>query len=325
MVNDSDNFLVWTPTINYVSNKIQENRQLLFIIAPFIKLDALRSLLDQCEDVSALKVIVRWDGSDIINNVSDLEIYEELTRLEIPLYHHPLIHLKILVFNQNWAFHTSGNITRKGLGLANKSNVEIGAQIRLTTTDWIELYRLLEDATRIDDRLYQIACRYREDNSNRTETTPLLVLHSADEKEFSKLSLPAIQSPIDLYKIYQNPERFIDESDTYAAFVHDILLYDIPLNLDSGDFFYRLGESFKDHVFIRAISAFIENEGSVRFGKVNAWITEHCSDKPVPYRSELKLTTNKLYDWLGYFYDEVSWSIPGNHSQVIHWTRQEKT
>jgi len=319
MGNDSDNFLVWTPTINYVSNKIQENKQLLFIIAPFIKLDALRSLLDQCEDVSALKVIVRWDGSDIINNVSDLEIYEELTRLGIPLYRHPSIHLKILVFNQNWAFHTSGNITKKGLGLTSKSNVEIGAQIRLTANDWIELYSLLEDAIHIDNRLYQVACNYRDNNSSTTDTTPPLILNSADNKTFSMLSLPAIQSPIDLYQIYRNPERFIDESDTYPAYVHDIQLYDVALDLNSDEFYTRLRTNFTNHPFIQATSMFIRNEGSVRFGRVNSWLTEHCSDKPAPYRSDLKLTTNKLYDWLAYFYDEISWNIPGDHSQVIYW------
>ncbi len=258
MVNDNDNFLVWTPTINYVSKKIQENKQLLFIIAPFIKLDALQSLLEHCEDVSALKVIVRWDGSDIANRVSDLEIYEELTRRGVPLYRHPSIHLKVLVFNQNWAFHTSGNITKKGLGLASKSNVEIGAQIRLTAKDWIELYRLLEDATRIDDRLYEIASRYRDGNAITTHTTPPLVLDSANDKQFSKLSLPAMQSPIDLYKIYQNPERYINEPDTYAAFVHDMLLYDIPLNLNSENFYSKLGKNFKDHPFINKMPLTIQ-------------------------------------------------------------------
>ena len=321
MVNDSDNFLVWTPTINYVSNKIKENKQLLFIIAPFIKLDALRSLLDHCEDVSALKVIVRWDGSDIANKVSDLEIYEELTRRGVPLYRHPSIHLKVLVFNQNWAFHTRGNITKKGLGLASNSNVEIGAQIRLTTNDWIELYSLLEDAVHIDDRLYEVACRYRDNNSSTTDTTPPLVLDSSDNKEFSMLSLPAIQSPCDLYQIYRNPEQFIDESDTYAAFVHDIHLYGVPPNLNSEDFYSRLGANFKKHSFIQATSTFIRNEGSVRFGRVNSWLAEHCSDKPAPYRSDLKLTTNKLYDWLDYFYDEISWNVPGDRSQVIYWER----
>jgi len=321
MANDNENFLVWTPTISYVANKIKENKQLRFIIAPFIKLDALNSLLDHCEDVSALKVIVRWDGSDIVNGVSDLEIYEELARLGVPLYRHPSIHLKILVFNQNWAFHTSGNITNKGLGLASKSNVEIGAQIRLTTKDWIELYKLLEDATRIDDQLYQIACRYRDETSDATDPLPPLHLELDSQKEFSKLSLPAIQSPVELYKIYKDPELYINEPDTYAAFVHDIVLYDIPLNLNSEDFYSTLGKNFKDHPFTKATSLFIRNEGSLRFGKLNSWITNLCSDKPVPYRWELKSSTNKLYDWLDYFYNEISWNIPGDHSQVIYWTK----
>jgi len=321
MVNDNDNFLVWTPTINYVSKKIQENKQLLFIIAPFIKLDALQSLLEHCEDVSALKVIVRWDGSDIANRVSDLEIYEELTRRGVPLYRHPSIHLKVLVFNQNWAFHTSGNITRKGLGLASNSNIEIGAQIRLTTNDWIELYRLLEDATHIDDRLYEIACRYREDNSSATDPLPPLILNSTDDKEFSKLSLPASQSPEQLYKFYKDPSQYIDETDAYAAFVHDLVLYNLITDFDDDKFFLELAQNFKRHLFIQEIVAFIEQEGSVRFGKMNGWITEQCTDRPTPYRWELKGSTNKLYNWLDYFIEEITWDIPGSHSQVIYWDR----
>ena len=68
----------------------------------------------------------------------------------------------------------------------------------------------------------------------------------------------------------------------------------------------------------------IKNERSARFGQVNEWITELCSDKPTPYRWELKSSTNKLYDWLDYFFDEISWDVPGRHSQVIYWDESNK-
>jgi hypothetical protein len=54
---------------------------------------------------------------------------------------------------------------------------------------------------------------------------------------------------------------------------------------------------------------------------VNDWIYQHCSDVPLPYKWEMKRNTNFLYNWLSYFYDEITWDIPGSHSQVIYWDK----
>jgi hypothetical protein len=320
MTETSENHLVWTPTYDYVAQKIRAEKKLLFVIAPFIKRHALQELLHQCEDHSELQVIVRWSASDIVSGVSDLEIYEDLKARNIPLYRHSSIHLKMLVFNQNWAFHTSGNITQKGLGIGENPNIEVGAQIRLEIKDWIEIQKLLAGATLIDEALYEVARQYREANKSKTDLLPPLRLEAKEDKAFSILSLPAIQSPEKLYQIHQEPEAFRDEADLYSSFVHDIALYNIGNNLNETHFLHQLSQNFKAQSFTEAVVHFIQEKQSVRFGEMNAWITDHCSDKPTPYRWELKVTTNKLYDWLAFFYDEISWEIPGAHSQVLYWS-----
>lgn len=290
------------------------------IVAPFIKRNALRWLLEKCEDTGNLKVVVRWSGSDIVEGVSDLEIYEDLKEKRIPLYFHPNIHLKLLVFNRNWAFHSSGNITSKGLGLGSKSNIEVGAQIRLETKDWIEINKLLEQANRIDDELYEQLCEYRDANRKKATLPPELKLNLPTDKQYSRFSLPAVQSPTELFKIYQNPEAYAEQEDLLSSFIHDIALYEIPNELNESRFFEILSKQFKQHPFIRDVVNYIQNQRSVRFGEMNGWITSKCSDKPTPYRWEVKPSTNKLYDWLAYFYPEITWSIPGKHSQVISWS-----
>ena len=325
MVGDSEkNILVWTPTYKYVATKIKEKKKLLFIIAPFIKREALQKLIEPCEDTSQLKVIVRWDTADIVNQVSDLEIYEDLKEQEIPLYRNSSIHLKMLVFDQNWAFHTSGNITKKGLGLVENPNIEVGAQIRLEDKDWIEIQKLLKNSIRIDEAIYQKFVTYKEDNYKKQDPLPQLKIELDSTKEFSKLSLPAVQSPGKLYEIYQSPEKFKDEEDLYAAFVHDLVLYDVPTGITRDDFFQLLGTNFKRHSFVQKIVGLIKDEGSAAFWQVNGWITELCSDKPTPYRWELKSNTNKLYDWLDYFFEEIHWDVPGKHSQVIYWNKSNQ-
>tara|TARA_B100000315_G_scaffold260324_1_gene320865 strand:- start:2449 stop:3435 length:987 start_codon:yes stop_codon:yes gene_type:complete len=322
--NKEENILVWTPTYEYVAQKIREKKKLQFIIAPFIKREALQQLLNHCEDTSQLKVIVRWDTADVVNQVSDLEIYEDLKGQGIPLYRNHSIHLKMLVFDQNWAFHTSGNITKKGLGLVDNPNIEVGAQIRLEDKDWIEIQKLLESSIRIDEEIYKKFVTYKEDNYKKPDPLPQLEIELDSAKEFSRFSLPAIQSPSKLYEIYQSPEKFKDEEDLYAAFVHDLVLYDVPTGTTQDEFFKKLGENFKTHPFVQKIVNLIEKEGSARFGQVNGWITELCSDRPTPYRCELKSSTNKLYDWLDYFFEEIHWGVPGRHSQVIYYSNQDK-
>ena len=325
MVGDSEkNILVWTPTYEYVATKIQEKKKLQFVIAPFIKREALQKLIEPCEDTSQLKVIVRWDTADIVNQVSDLEIYEDLKEQGIPLYRHSCIHLKMLVFDQNWAFHTSGNITKRGLGLVANPNIEVGAQIRLEAKDWVEIQKLLENSIRIDDEIYKKFVKYKEDNYKKSEPLPQLEIELDSAKEFSKLSLPAIQSPNKLYEIYQSPENFKDVENLYAAFVHDLVLYNVPTSITRDAFFKKLGENFKTHSFIQKIVSHIKEKGSARFGQVNGWITEMCSDKPTPYKWELKSNTNKLYDWLDYFFEEIHWDVPGKHSQVIYWNKSNQ-
>tara|TARA_Y100000588_G_scaffold107970_1_gene118307 strand:- start:9852 stop:10826 length:975 start_codon:yes stop_codon:yes gene_type:complete len=319
LIEEPDNHLVWTPTYDYVAQKIRENKRLELIIAPYIKREALKQLLDECEDLSNLKVIVRWDAQDIIAGVSDIEIYEDLRAKGIPLYRHPSIHLKMLVFNQNWAFHTSGNITQSGLGLRANPNIEVGAQIQLGTKDWIEIHKLLEQAVLIDDELYEKAFEYKEANKSKPDPLPPLDLEPTDDKAFSRFSLPAVQSPEKLYEIYQDPDAFKNDDELFSAFVHDISLYEIASGLGEEQFLGQLGINFRKHPFSQAISEFVKESGSARFGEINQWITDQCSDNPTPYRWEIKETTNKLYDWLDYFFEEITWDVPGARSQVIYW------
>ena len=317
----NQNHLVWTPTYKYVAEKIREKKKLLFLIAPFIKREPLKRLLQECEDLSELQVIARWDADYIVKGVADLEIYEDLKALGVPVYHHPNIHLKMLVFNQSWAYHSSGNITMNGLGLSEKPNIEVGAQIRLEEKDIVELHKLMSIAVRIEDHHYEEALRYKKDNSTPPNPLPPLEIKPATDKSFSRFSLPAIQSPEKLYEIYLNPEQFRDDEDLYESYLHDLILYQMPTELSREDFLRHLKNNFKNHPFVSAVSDFIKSKGSLGFGTMNGWITEHCADNPTPRRWEIKCTTNRLYDWLAYFFDEITWDRP-NYSQVIYWNKE---
>jgi len=72
---EKNSSLVWSPIYNFIQTMICQQKRITLLISPFIKLDALKALITQCEDISELKIIARWASGDIIRKVTDLEIY----------------------------------------------------------------------------------------------------------------------------------------------------------------------------------------------------------------------------------------------------------
>ena len=312
------NKLVWNPIIKFLDEQIKLKRQLCLIIVPFIKIASLKHLLENCDDISTLRIIVRWSGQDIINRVTDLEIYPYLENKRVPLYINPNIHLKLYVFDNAYAFHSSSNITKKGLGLIPSSNVEIGCMVGLNQNDWKKIYGLLQGSSRVDKTMYENALKFFNDYS-KSDKTPPLVLKPSRDKDFSILSLPASVNPESLFSFYK--KAVLDNKEMISSYIHDLILYEIQENLDRDIFFQQLRTKFKNHSFVLAIVELIKNEGSARFGLVNEWIQLNCSDKPTPYKWEIKQNTHFLYNWLDYFYEEISWDRP-NYSQVLRWKKK---
>lgn len=197
--------------------------------------------------------------------------------------------------------------------------ISIGCQVEINFSDWREIYEILNESTCVDDAVHEIVCKYRDENVLKSLPLPPLAIPKEADKRFSRLSLPSSPNPESLFRFYQTLNG-ADRADTeVAAFMHDLALYQIPEGLEREEFFKTLGERFTTHAFIRAIVQLIRDEGSARFGLVNEWLTTNCSDKPTPYRWEMKSATRCLYGWLDFFYAEISWDVPGSHSMVIRW------
>ena len=199
--------------------------------------------------------------------------------------------------------------------------------VKLQQNDWKHIYSILQESLHVDDTVYEQALEYLRTNKQETSTVPPLALEPTDNREFSILSLPASEGPEQLYSFYATAADNDQEQPAgkdVAACAHDLILYEIPEGLDRQGFLGTLKKQFKSHAFVLAVVSLIKTEQSARFGLVNEWLQSECSDKPTPYRWELKRNTRILYDWLEYFYDEITWDRP-NHSQVIRWHEDSGT
>ena len=96
------------------------------IIAPFIKTDALRSLLDVIPAQAAVRCVTRWLPAEIAAGVSDLEVLDVLEeRAAHELLLVDRLHAKLYIAD-NQCLAGSANVTLSGLGeTTDAGNIEI--------------------------------------------------------------------------------------------------------------------------------------------------------------------------------------------------------
>ena len=127
----------------------------------------------------------------------------------------------------------------------------------------------------------------------------------------------------------ENNEDENSEEISYAA--HDLELYQIPKNLNKFEFFNYLKEVFNQHLFIKKFKEAVktvkddrnpERDSSMRFGAVRQWFSENTTTVPTPRNFELNSYVKILYEWICYFDNNYSWSIPATRSEVIYYKKK---
>ena len=95
------------------------------IVAPFIKVEALRSLLAVVPESSRVRCVTRWLPRDIAAGVSDPEIIDVLEeRGNFSIFLVDALHAKLYLAGKKCLVGSS-NVTMPGLGAAGKNNIEV--------------------------------------------------------------------------------------------------------------------------------------------------------------------------------------------------------
>jgi hypothetical protein len=313
--------LTWTPTGEALFGAVRDDT-LTIAICPYIRAEALTRVLQVCEAPENLQVICRWDANSLLSGATEPDIFNVLNEVGAKLYIHPRIHLKLFVLSKNRAIHSSGNLTLKGLGLSSVSNIEVAAEVTLGARDWRNIYAVLEQSLRVDEQIYEQAIRFMADNPKTMLNIPRFQPIVTADKRFSITALPLCATPEILVNLSERLSRGVADMDDQLihAVVHDQCLFAFGDAIPAEIALEQIGVAFKQHPFIIAFVDFLRTEGSARFGLVTDWIHRNCSDKPRPYRKDLKEIIRNLYNWLSFYFEEISWDVPGERSMVIRWT-----
>jgi hypothetical protein len=268
------------------------------IYVPYIKLDSLKTLIDQNDEIKM--VIVRWEPRDLITAASDLEIYPYLRDRGITLYRNPRIHLKAFVADYKKAFFGSANISQRALNFPERLNYNYElATINesLDLEDRLYFNMIEAESTLVTDAVYeQIKIQLPEKIKAFPQESDFKIDISYPDKNFSIASLPMTYSVETLYRIYETRES-LHEVELNCA-MHDLAIYGIPLGLPFETFQKQLKANFFNHPFIRSFLGYLDVDGETYFGGAKDWIHKNCSDVPTPRKWEITENIQILYRWI---------------------------
>ncbi|MDP1843377.1 MAG: hypothetical protein Q8K64_08150 [Sediminibacterium sp.] len=275
-----------------------ENSSGLFIFVPYIKLNTLELLLKN--NTNCKSIIVRWETRDLILGASDLEVYDYCKEKEIKLFRNTRLHLKAFVDDYKKCYLGSANISGRALNMPERRNYnyELATiENNLDFNDRLYFNIILNEATLITDSIYeQIKAQLPEKKEEFPDEDDFNIQMKLPDKDFLISSLPMSSSVKTLTRVYLE-KKGIHEEELNCA-MHDLALYNIPLNLSEDHFIQKLKESFFSHLFIKAFIQMLQlKNGEIYFGEAKAWIQNNCTNVPTPRRWEITENIQILYKW----------------------------
>jgi hypothetical protein len=294
-------------------------RRLRLVICPFIQLPALRRLLDSTVQPGDLQVITRWNAADLVSGVSDIEVFPYLSARQVPLYVHKTIHLKLYIFDDGSAFLGSGNLSQAGLGWGARPSIEAGCFVQLDSEDWVQIDRVLRESIRVDEATYRSASAFIGEHKIENPPLPRFEPPATTTGGFSLLDLPATESPEALLESLQ---AMRDQGLWGAELAHDLQLLRVDFALAGGLNAATVLQGYRQLTIVRALVGWLSESGSRSFGEVTQWLHSNITDRPMPYRSDIKTAVSNLYRWLPLAFDEVTTGRP-RHSEVLYFAKAE--
>jgi len=283
----------------------------IIIIAPFIDPEVLAKLVT-LHPIST--VITSWRPDHLRDGVSSLETYPLVKGFGGQLIINDRLHAKIITENFDHSLVGSANVTRPGLGLGPRPNLEVMVEIdrptpelrgmfshvmihgRVVTDDIYERYKLW-----LETQPPSFPNGWSEDNFLADPSDPFLLA-----------MLPASQSPRVLWEVVNLKENLTSEA------IHDIQLLGIDLRGPRREVYERITNALEVNPFFRFLLEEIKRHpDGLRFGALKELIQKNCVDTPMPHRRELTDLTQNLYNWFSELYQNSIAIRRPHHSQII--------
>ena len=290
----------------------------IVVLSPFITTEYLVELFSASRE---LHIVTSWRKDHLASGVSNLDLYE-VVRLKKgwTLYINDRLHAKVYCRNFERMLVGSANLTRKGLGDGEDSNIETLVDLPCDPESEREIREILRTSLVMDDETFEIYRQWYDtlDFDSQFVDTGSVVLPNPERSKFLVSQLPATPSPARLWALLRQEER------PDASWLENEAVNNDVTNLRLAATDLTSYEAFLEFVQTamarqRFFEAFVANIDSVglRFGAAKQWIHDHCIDDPVPFRKDLTRTVQHLFAWVVALHPEKYEIIQPRHSQII--------
>lgn len=212
---------------------IRSATESVLFVAPYIKSNAMDQFLSAIpEGVDSIKCITRWLPEDIASGVCDLDIWEKITGKGGELFVHPHLHAKYYRADDR-CLVGSANLTKRGLGWASPSNVELLVELPATfegLREWEAKIALA--AVPVNAELYSQIAQRAEKLREEAKVYQLPEIElDQEEAPAGQFWTPRCPIPERLWDVYQGMSADMMVTSAHEAAKKDLAVLSPPPDL----------------------------------------------------------------------------------------------
>ena len=286
-------------------------RTRLIIVAPFIKRHAMQRVLEHTPDSVQLCVVTRWHLLELLNGVSDIEVWPLLRDRGDTLHLVPRLHAKIFA-NESDVLVGSANVTGAALGWSASPNDEILVH---PSSDEVQAVRdfalgLRERSVEVDQSTYV----HYADLLASLPRPPMQLeepeLLQPEVEATAGLWLPESRDPQDVERLYEGSITMLTSSAQKGA-ARDLVALDAPPGLSLATLRAHIDLQLLQHPLVRHLSEYLVERR--RFGDV----AQRVGDWAHMERDDANNAWQTLMRWLLHF-QPTRWAYgKPRHSEVL--------
>jgi hypothetical protein len=124
------------------------------VLSAYITVPGIEWLLSLLKSEVRLRVIARWNCSDLVSGASDARVYETLRTRGAEFFVLQDLHAKLVLIDRTSVFLGSANITSNGLKLVPGGNRELSVRFPATEEQTQIVESFIRNSTKMTDELY---------------------------------------------------------------------------------------------------------------------------------------------------------------------------
>ena len=254
----------------------------VLIVAPFIRTHALERLLGHVPSGIQTTVVTRWRPADLIAGVSELGVYDVVSRVGGNLYLRYDLHAKLFAADGQ-CLVGSANVTDTALGWHTPENFELLVTVSRTEPEVARFEEgLFNGAIRATAALRDRLAAFLDDHSPQ----PALADFASEEAgQLPPDWIPRIRNPEELFAAYSGSTDV--GRAALGAMREDLSRIGIAPGMNEAGFREWIAAAISQTPLIHTVVARIEQDGEVTESDMAAFLREYDVDPKVVHPGEL--------------------------------------